>query len=58
LYANTGRYLVSTQQPYLLSCGTTVLSRIESDAVFNSFYEGSVEGEEFDTDFDTDFSTE
>jgi len=58
LYANTGRYLVSTQQPYLLSCGTTVLSRIEADAVFNSFYEGSVEGEEFDTDFDTDFSTE
>lgn len=58
-YANTGRHLTSTELPYLLDCGNTLLSRIENDAVINHLYASSgIVGGEFDTDFDTDFSTE
>lgn len=54
-YANTGRYLVNTATPYLLDCGTTLLSRIENNAVINYEYAEVLSGSEFDTDFDADF---
>ena len=57
-FANTGRFLTSAEVPYLLSCGNTLLARIQNDAVVVSEFAGALEGEEFDTDFDTDFSTE
>jgi len=57
-FANTGRFLTSEEVPYLLSCGNTLLARIQNDAVIVGEYAGALEGEEFDTDFDTDFSTE
>lgn len=58
-YANTGRHLTSSELPFLLDCGSTLLSRIENDAVVNHLYASTgIVGEEYDEDFDTDFSTE
>lgn len=57
-YANTGRYLTSAELPYLQDCGTTLLCRIQDDAVLcTEFASTGLEGGEFDTDFDTDFET-
>lgn len=54
-YANTGRYLTLSTVPYLLDCGTTLLSRIQSDVIINYEFDNSLGGAEFDADFDSDF---